>query len=93
MILIEFRDKFREYYGMDIKTYDRIMDSVKYVLQGYSDSENVKKQNRNLTVALRYVLDMVVRPKVNYICSLTLYVPCIILQCVYKPTRRTDYCE
>ena len=33
----EFSGKFREYYRMNIKTFDYIMDSVKDVLQGYSN--------------------------------------------------------
>ena len=36
-ILTEFPDKFRKYYGMNIKTLDYIVDSVKDDLQGYSD--------------------------------------------------------
>ena len=36
-ILTEFPDKFREYYRMDINTFDYILDSVKGDLQGYSN--------------------------------------------------------
>ena len=36
-ILREFPDKFREYYRMNIKTFDYILDSVKDDLQGYSN--------------------------------------------------------
>ena len=36
-IFTEFPYKFREYYRMNVKTFDYIMDSVKFVLQGYSD--------------------------------------------------------
>ena len=35
-ITTEFPNKFREYYRMNITTFDYIMGSVKDVLQGYS---------------------------------------------------------
>jgi hypothetical protein len=36
-ILAELPDKFREYYRMNIKTFDYILESVKADLQGYCD--------------------------------------------------------
>ena len=64
-ILREFPDKFREYYRMDIKTFDYILDSVKDDLQGYSNFRKCIEAEEKLTVALRYVLVIVVR--INYI--------------------------
>ena len=33
----KFPDKFREYYRMNMKTLDYILDIVKFDLQGYSN--------------------------------------------------------
>jgi len=63
-ILTEFPEKFREYYRINIKTFDYIMDSVKDDLQGCSKCIETEEK---LTVALRYVLLVVVRIKINYI--------------------------
>ena len=80
-ILTEFPDKFREYYRMNIKTFDYIMDSVKDVLQCYSDFRKCNEAENKLTVALRYVLDIAVRIKINYICKI---LKAIIIQCNLK---------
>jgi hypothetical protein len=59
-------------------TFDHIVDSVKDVLQGYS---NFKKGNEaEERVALRYVMVIVVRKK-NYICKM---LHAIIIQCNLK---------
>ena len=50
---------------MDIKTFDYILDSVKDDLQGYSNFRKCIEAEEKLTVALRYVLVIVVR--INYI--------------------------
>ena len=47
-ILREFPGKFREYYRMDIKTFDYILDSVKDDLQGYSNFRKCMKQKKSL---------------------------------------------
>ena len=62
-ILAEFPDKFREYYRMNIKTFDYIVDSVKVVLQGYCNFRKRNGTEEKLTVALQYVLDIAVRIK------------------------------
>ena len=80
-ILIEFPDKFREYYSMNIRTFDYIMDSVKDVLQGYSDFIKCNEAEEKLTVALRYILDIAVRIKINYICKI---LNAVIIQCNLK---------
>jgi hypothetical protein len=55
-ILRELCDKFREYYRMNIKTFDYIMDSVKGVVQGYCDFRMCIEAEEKLTVAHRYIL-------------------------------------
>jgi hypothetical protein len=65
-ILTELVDKFREYYRMNI-TFDYILDSVKYDLQGYSNFRKCIKVKEKHNVALRCVLVIVVRIKINYI--------------------------
>ena len=52
---------------MDIKTFDYILDSVKDDLQGYSNFRMCIEAEEKLTVALRYVLVIVVRININYI--------------------------
>ena len=81
MILTEFPDKFREYYRMNIKTFDYIMDSMKDVLLGYSDFRKCNEAEEKLSVALRYVLDIAVRIKINYICTV---LNATIIQCNLK---------
>jgi hypothetical protein len=66
-ILGEYPDKFREYYRMNMKTFDYILDSVKDYLQGYSNFTGAEEK---LTVALRYVLVVVVRININFICTM-----------------------
>jgi hypothetical protein len=66
-ILREFPDKFREYYRMDIKTFDYTLDIVKDDLQGYSNFRKCTEAEEKLIVALRYVLVVVVRININYI--------------------------
>ena len=68
-ILREFPDKFREYYRMNIKTFYYILDSVKDVLQGYSDFRKCIEAEEKLTVALQYVFVIVVRININYTCT------------------------
>jgi len=69
-ILREFPDKFREYYRMNIKTFDYILDSVKDDLRGYSNFRKGIQAGEKRTVALRYVLVIAVRINRNYICTL-----------------------
>jgi len=69
-ILREFPDKFRHYYRMNMKTFDYILDSVKDDLQGYSNFRKCIEAEETLTVALRYVLVIVVRININYICTM-----------------------
>jgi hypothetical protein len=52
---------FREYYRMNIKTFDYILDSVKFDLQGCSKFRKCIETEEKRTVALRYVLVIVVR--------------------------------
>ena len=80
-ILREFPDKFREYYRMNIKTSDYILYSVKDDLQGYSNFRKCNEAEEKLTVALRYVLVIVVRININYICTM---VNAIKIQCNLK---------
>lgn len=47
-------------------------------LQGYSNSRNCTKAEQKLTLALWYVLIIMVRIKVNYICKM---LHAIIIQC------------
>jgi len=51
-------------------TFDCILDGVKDDLQGYSNFRKCIKAEEKLTVALRYVLVIVVRIKINYICKM-----------------------
>ena len=69
-VLTEFSDKFREYYRMDTKTFDYILDSVKEDLRGYSNVRECTEEEETLTVALRYVLIIAVRMKINYVCKM-----------------------
>jgi hypothetical protein len=50
---------------MDIKSFDYILDSVKDDLQGYSNFRKCTEAEEKLTVALRYVLIIVVRIKIK----------------------------
>ena len=66
-ILREFPYKFRECYRRNIKTFDYNLDSVNVDLQGYSNFRKCIEAEEKLTVALRYVLVIVVRIKINYV--------------------------
>ena len=77
-ILIEFPIKFREYYKMNIKTFDYILDSVQDDLQGYSNFRKCTEAEEKLTVALRHVLIILVRINISYICTM---VNAIKIQC------------
>ena len=55
---------------MNMKTFDYILDSVKDDLQGYSNFRKCIEAEEKLTVALRYVLVIVVRININYICTM-----------------------
>jgi hypothetical protein len=55
---------------MNIKTFVYIFDSVKDDLQGYSNFRKCIEAEEKLTVALRYVLVIVVRININYICTM-----------------------
>jgi len=80
-ILTEFPDKFREYYRMNV-TFDYILDSeCEGWSAGYSDFRKCTEAEEKLTVALRCVLVIVVRIKINYICRM-LHV--MIIQCNLK---------
>ena len=87
-ILTEFPDKFREYYRMNITTFHYILDSMKDVLQGYSNSRNCIEAEQKLAVALQCILIIMVRIKINYICKM---LHAIIIQCNLKGnyTRKT----
>jgi len=63
-IFREFPDKFREYYRMNI-TFDYMLDGLKDDLQGCSDFRECNEADEKFTVALRYVLFIVVRIKRN----------------------------
>ena len=80
-MLTEFPDRFREYYTMNINTFQYIMDSVKNDLQGYSDFRKCIETEEKLTVALRHVLVIAVRIKRNYTCKI---LNAIIIQCNLK---------
>jgi hypothetical protein len=67
---IEIPDKFREYYRIDIKTFNYILDSVKNDLQGYYNFRKCFETEEKPSVALRYVLVFVVRIKINYVCKM-----------------------
>jgi hypothetical protein len=55
-ILTELPDKLREYYRMNIKTFDCILGSLNGVVQGYCDFRKCIETEEKLTVAVRYVL-------------------------------------
>ena len=57
-ILTEFRGKFREYYRMNIKTFDYILDGVNDGLQGYSNFRKCIEAEEELTVALIHSLNL-----------------------------------
>ena len=80
-ILTEPPDKFREYYRKNIKILNYTMDSVKDDLQGYCNLRKCIEAEEKLTVALRYVLVIVVRIKRNHICKILI---AIIIQCNLK---------
>ena len=63
---------------MNIKTSDYIMDGVKDDLQGYSNFRKCNEAEEKLTVALQYVLVIVLRINRNYICKI---LNAIIIQC------------
>jgi len=69
-IQTDYPGKFGEYYRMNIKAFDYILDSVKDDLQGYSNFRRCVEAEEKLTVALRYVLVIVVRININYICTI-----------------------
>jgi hypothetical protein len=79
--LREFPDKFIQYYRMDIKTFHYILDRVKDDLQCYSNFRKCIEAEEKLTVALRYVLVIVARININYICTM---VNVIKIQCNIK---------
>ena len=64
-MLREFSDKFREYYRMNITTFDYMLGRVKDDLQGCSDFRECNEAEEKFTVALRYVLVIAVRIKRN----------------------------
>jgi len=66
---------------MNIKTFYNILDSVKDDLHGYSNYRKCIEAEEKLTVALRYVLVIVVRISINYICTM---VNAIKIQCNLK---------
>jgi hypothetical protein len=57
---VEFLCKFREYYRMNKKTFDYILNIVKDDLQGYSNFIKGTEAEEKPTVALRYVPVIVV---------------------------------
>jgi hypothetical protein len=65
-MLREFPDKFREYYRMNISTFDYILDAVKDDLQGYSNFRKCIEAEEKPRVAVRYVFVITVRIKINY---------------------------
>jgi hypothetical protein len=73
--------KFREGYRMNIRPFHYILDSVMDDLYGYFNSRKCIEAQQELTVALRGVVVIVVRIKINYICKM-LYA--IIIQCNLK---------
>ena len=62
-------------------TFDFILDNVKDDLQVYSNFSKCIEAKEKLTVAFRYVLVIVVRIKINYICKM---LNAIIIQCNLK---------
>jgi hypothetical protein len=91
----EFPDKLREYYRMNMNTFDYILGSVKDDLQGYLNFRKCTEAEEKLNVAFRYVLVMVVRININYICTL---LNVIKIQCnlkgnnTIKSKSYTGYC-
>jgi len=63
---------------MYIKTFNCVLDSVKDDLQGYSNFRKCTEAEEKFTVALRYVLVIVVRMNINYTCTM---VNAIKVQC------------
>jgi len=57
---VEFPDKFRECYRINIKTSDYILNSMKDDLQGYSNFRKGIEAEEKPTVALRNVPVVVV---------------------------------
>jgi hypothetical protein len=55
---------------MNMETFDYILESVKDDLQGYSNVRKCIEAEEKLTVVLRYVLVIVVRININYICTM-----------------------
>ena len=66
---------------MNIKTFNYILDSVNGDLQGYSYFRKLIEAEEKLTVALRYVLVVVVRININYIYTI---LNAIKIQCNLK---------
>jgi len=66
---------------MNIKTFDYILYSVKDDLQGYSNFRKCIEAEEKLPVALWYVLVIVVRININYICTM---INTIKIQCNLK---------
>ena len=85
---IQFPDKIREYYKMNVKTFDYILDSVKDDLQGDSNYRRCFETEEKLTVALRYVLVIMVRIQINYSCKM-LYAITIQFNLKGNYTRKT----
>jgi hypothetical protein len=50
---------------MNITTFDNMLDSVKDDLQGCSDFRKCTEAEEKFTVAIRYVVVIVVRIKIN----------------------------
>jgi len=73
---------------MNIKTFDYILNSVKNDLQGYYNFRKCFETEEKFSVALRFVLVIVVRTKIKYICKM---LNAITIQCNLKGnyTRRT----
>jgi hypothetical protein len=71
---------------MNIKTYDYILVSVQDDLQGCSNFRKCIETEERLTVAIRYVLIIVVRININYICTM---VNAIKIQCNLSLTVTT----
>jgi hypothetical protein len=61
---------FKEFYRINMKILDYILDSVKDDLQGYSNFIKCVEAEEKRTVALRYVLVIVIRININYICTM-----------------------
>jgi hypothetical protein len=54
---------------MNVTTFDCVLDSVNGVAVGYCDFRKCNEAEEKITVALRYVLLIVGRLNINYICS------------------------